>query len=282
MKIFVTGATGVIGRGVIAALIEKGYIVGGMTTSASKVEVLQALGATAYVGNILEKERIETILEDFQPNIIIHQITSLQHGSIEDNAKVRAIGTRHLVEAVKKMNIQRLIAQSIAWAYEPGDTIASEETSLDTNAVGKRKFTIDGIVALENAVQEIHNSVVLRYGSLYGPCTWYGSNGLMAQQFLNGEMVMNDGVTSFIHIEDAVKATLEAIEWESGIYNIVDDEPVKNSTWGKYYAEQLQALPPKYFNGKVQWERGASNQKAKEAGWCLRYPSWRKGFIMGK
>ncbi|MGE7946038.1 NAD-dependent epimerase/dehydratase family protein [Lysinibacillus sp. NPDC093688] len=280
MKIFVTGATGVIGKSLIAALVEKGYIVGGMTTSDSKIEVLQALGATAYVGNILEKEQVEAIIQDFQPNIIIHQVTALQHGRVEDNAKVRAIGTRHLVEAAKKTNSKRLIAQSIAWAYEPGDTIAIEETPLDVNAIGRRKITIDGIVALESAIQEIPDSVILRYGSLYGPGTWYDSQGLIAQQYLRGEMVVNDGITSFIHIEDAVKATIEAIDWEPGIYNIADDEPVKNSVWGRYYAEQLKASPPKYIDGKDQWERGAFNQKAKEAGLHLRFPSWRKGFIM--
>lgn len=279
MRILVTGATGVIGKKLIQALVEKGYKVGGMTTSIAKVDILQTLGATAYVGNILERKDVETILQNFQPDMIIHQVTALQHGSIEDNAKVRTIGTRFLVDAAKENNVKRVIAQSIAWAYELGNTIAFEETPLDTNAVGKRKTTVDGIVALESAIQELQNSVILRYGALYGPGTWYDSQGLIAQQYLNNEVTINDGITSFIHIEDAVAATIEAIEWEKGVYNIVDDEPAKNSIWGRYYAEQLQALPPKYFSGKIPWERGASNEKAKRCGVHLQFPSWRQGFI---
>lgn len=282
MRILVTGATGVIGKKLIKALVEDGYKVGGMTTSTAKVDILQTLGATAYVGNILEREDVETILQDFQPDMIIHQVTALQHGSVEDNAKVRTIGTRYLVDAAKKNNVKRIIAQSIAWAYEPGDMIAFEKTPLDTNAAGKRKTTVDGIVALENAIQEIQNSVILRYGALYGPGTWYASQGLIAQQYLNNEITVNDGITSFIHIEDAVAATIKAIAWEKGVYNIVDDEPAKNSIWGRFYAEQLRALPPKYLSGKIPWERGASNEKAKKCGFHLKFPSWRQGFISEK
>ncbi|MFJ8530407.1 NAD-dependent epimerase/dehydratase family protein [Bacillus sp. NPDC094106] len=279
MKVFVTGATGVIGVNLIPALIKKGHIVGGMTTNNRKVELLQSLGATAYVGNVLKKEQVQAILQDFQPDIVIHQVTALSNGSVLDNAKVRTIGTRHIIDVVKKLDVKRMIAQSIAWAYEPGETIATEEDSLDIQAMGKRKITIDGIVALENAVQEIPNSIILRYGSLYGPGTWYDKNGMIAKQCINSEMAVNDGITSFIHVKDAVNATIQAIGWANGTYNIVDDEPVKSAVWGSYYAEQLHTPSPNYIYGKMPWERGASNQKAKKEGWKLLYPTWRNGFL---
>jgi nucleoside-diphosphate-sugar epimerase len=280
VKIFVTGATGVIGVNLIPALIEKGYIVGGMTTSNTKVDLLQSLGATAYVGNMLEKEQVQTILQDFQPDILIHQVTALSNGSVLDNAKVRTIGTRNLIDVAKELNVRRVIAQSIAWAYEPGETIATEETPLHIQATDKRKITIDGIVALENAVQEISNSIILRYGALYGSGTWYDQNGMIATQCVNGEMTVNDGILSFIYVKDAVNATVQAIDWKGGIYNIVDDDPAKSITWGSFYAEQLQAPSPNYVHGRMPWERGASNEKAKINGWSLLYPSWRKGFLV--
>ncbi len=264
----------------IQALIEKGHIVGGLTTSNNKVELLQSLGAVAYVGNVLKKEQIQKTLQDFQPDIVIHQVTALSNGSVLDNAKVRAIGTRHLIDVVKEMDIKRMIAQSIAWAYEPGETIATEEDSLHIEAIDKRKITIDGIVALENAVQELLNSIILRYGSLYGPETWYDKTGMIGKQCIYGDMTVNDSILSFIHVKDAVHATVQAINWTDGIYNIVDDEPVKSAVWGSYYAKQLHAPNPNYIHGGMPWERGASNQKAKKEGWELLYPSWRDGFLI--
>ncbi|PDY47905.1 hypothetical protein CN680_06320 [Bacillus pseudomycoides] len=121
-------------------------------------------------------------------------------------------------------------------------------------------------MALENDVQQLPNSIILRYGSLYGPGTWYDKNGMIAKPYINREMTVNDGITSFIHVKDAVNATVQAIDWEKGTYNIVDDKPVKSAVWGSYYAEQLHAPSPNYIYGKIPWERGASNQKAKTQG----------------
>ncbi|MEH7355781.1 NAD(P)-dependent oxidoreductase [Neobacillus drentensis] len=281
MKIFVTGATGVIGTNLIPALIEKGYEVGGMTTSKEKVQLLQSLGATAYVGNVLEKEEVQAAFQDFLPGFVIHQVTALSNGSVVENAKVRTIGTRHVIDAVKELNVKRVIAQSIAWAYEPGETIATEEDPLDIHSTDKRRITIDGIVALENTVREIPNSVILRYGTLYGPGTWYGKDGIIAKQIMKGETNVTDGVISFIHVKDAVNATVQAIGWNEGIYNIVDDTPVKGNAWVSYYAKQLHTLNPNYIDRKLPWERGASNQKAKRIqGWKLLYPSWKDGFFV--
>jgi nucleoside-diphosphate-sugar epimerase len=104
------------------------------------------------------------------------------------------------------------------------------------------------------------------------------------------------GMSSFIHIEDAARATLAAIErGRSGIYNIVDDQPAPVSEWLPYLAEVVGAKPPRHvplWLGKLMAGealatmmtegRGASNAKAKrELSWELRYPSWREGFRSG-
>lgn len=280
MRIFITGASGVIGRILIPVLVAKGYEVGGMTKSQEKASLLQQLGAIPFVANIFEKEQVQKVFQQFQPDAIIHQVTALSNLNVEENARIRTIGTRHVAEAAKEVNVKRFIAQSIAWAYEPGTTIATEKDSLDVQAIGKRKMTIDGIVALENVVQEMSNAIILRYGALYGPGTWYAPDGMMAQQFISGKAIVNDGMTSFIHIEDAVHATVQALDWKEGIYNIVDDTPVIVRDWGTNYAHHLQAPIPIYQSGKAGWERGASNIKAKLAGgWTLVYPSWKEGFL---
>ena len=102
------------------------------------------------------------------------------------------------------------------------------------------------------------------------------------------------GVTSFIHLDDAAAATVLALEHDgAAIYNIVDDEPAPLREWLPVLANVLGAKPPRHIpawlarliagEGGVLMgtqSRGASNAKAKrELGWTLRYPSWRQGFV---
>ena len=88
-----------------------------------------------------------------------------------------------------------------------------------------RQVTVNGILKLEKAVTELPESVILRYGTLYGPGTWYAENGLIANQVRNNEIIASDGISSFIHVEDAARATMLSLNWPSGIVNIVDNYP---------------------------------------------------------
>jgi nucleoside-diphosphate-sugar epimerase len=103
-----------------------------------------------------------------------------------------------------------------------------------------------------------------------------------------------EGVTSFIHLDDAAAATVLALEHDgAAIYNIVDDDPAPLREWVPVLANILGAKPPRripvWLARLIAGEagvimgtqtRGASNAKAKlELGWKLRYPSWRQGFV---
>ena len=79
---------------------------------------------------------------------MIHQLTSLSTWNFEDNAKIRIEGTRNLVDAAKNVEVKKMIAQSISWAYEPGDSFATEKDSLDITATMPRQLTINGILKI--------------------------------------------------------------------------------------------------------------------------------------
>lgn len=173
-----------------------------------------------------------------------------------------------------------LFISCISWAYEPGSIPASEETALDVNAPAPRSITINGVTALEEAVKEIPEYVILRYGTLYGAGTWYDKAGATAEQVRKQEVKATDGVASFVHVQDAANAAVLALGWPAGTYNIVDDEPAKGTEWLPVYADALQAPRPEIGSGSSPWERGASNIKAKnECGWELEYPTWRTAFF---
>lgn len=277
LKFFVTGATGLIGTKLTKRLIEEGYEVAGLTTSEKGKEKLDNAGVKAYIGNILEYDTIEKSIGDFKPDIIMNEITDLKQVDMSANTKVRIEGTRNLVEAAIKHDVPHIQSQSIAFVYEAGDTLATEETSLDYDASGDRKITVDGVEGLEKESARLNKYVILRYGLLYGPGTWYGKDGMIYNQFINGEVTMTDGVQSFIHIDDAVETAIQALNFESGIYNVADDEPVKGDDWAKWYANELNVTPTLNIEPVAPFERGVTNKKFKDQGGKLIYATWKDG-----
>ncbi|WP_028543699.1 NAD-dependent epimerase/dehydratase family protein [Paenibacillus taiwanensis] len=279
MKILVAGSTGVIGKLLTRKLVQAGHEVVGMTHKLERKTHIQALGATSIVVDVFEKEAVLAAVGAVDPDVIIHQLTSLSNGSIEENARIRIEGTRNLVDAAHAAGVQRMIAQSISWAYEPGEHPAGEQVPLDIHAPLPRKTTVDGVAALESAVAEIPEHVILRYGTLYGPHTWYDHKGTIAQKVMQSQMPATDGITSFLHVEDAANAALLALEWPTGPVHVVDDEPAAGTEWLPVYAAALQAPVPALQSGRNRGERGASNAKARgDYGWTPLYPTWRTGF----
>lgn len=279
MKIFVAGASGVIGWALLPLLVKDGHEVIGMTRHAASVPFMRTMGVKPVVADVFQRDAIVDILREVKPDTVIHQLTSLSSMSSADNARIRVEGTRNLVEAALSAGVQMMIAQSISWAYEPGEGPATEDVPLDLHAAVPRKVTIAGIEALERTVSEMTRYVVLRYGTLYGPGTWYAENGFVAEQVRHNEKPATDGITSFVHVEDAARAAYLALNWPSGPVNIVDDEPAPGTQWLPIYAEAIGAPAPVVQSGSNRGERGASNKKARtEYGWEPMYPTWRIGF----
>ncbi|MEE1992980.1 NAD(P)-dependent oxidoreductase [Pseudomonas syringae pv. syringae] len=227
-KVFVAGASGVIGRALLKLLVAAGYSVYGATRRAEKVKDIEATGATAVVVDVYDAERLNEELVRIQPWAVIHQLTDLPRGlspelmakAVENNARIRTEGTRNLVAAARAAGATRLIAQSIAWAYRPGDTPYLETSPLDVEAQGSRGISVGGVAALEQQVlsEPALNGTVLRYGQLYGPDT--GTDEPTG--------------TSPVHVQDAARAVLLALQKEqSGIFNITQDSPTVSNEKAK-------------------------------------------------
>lgn len=278
MRIFLAGATGVIGRHLVPALLAEGHQVIGTSRTAEGVARLNAAGATGVLLDVFDRTAVAETLAAAAPDAVVHQLTALSGGSPVDNARVRRDGTRNLVDAARRAGVGRFVAQSISWAYAPGDLPADESTPLDLSAPEPRATTIGGVHALETAAAELPDHVVLRYGTLYGPGTWYAPNGFIAGRLRSGELPANDAVSSFVHVEDAARAAVLALTWPSGPVNIVDDEPAAARAWVPALAAALGEPAPAPGEGRAAWERGAHNAKAHALGWQPLHPSWRTGF----
>ncbi|MFB7282432.1 NAD-dependent epimerase/dehydratase family protein [Streptomyces hydrogenans] len=273
MRVLVAGATGAVGRQLVPRLEAAGHEVVGISRRGPRpVDVLDA-------------EAVERAVAEAAPDAVVHQLTDLGGADGAANNRVRVEGTRHLVEAARAAGVRRIVAQSISWAYAPGDAPADESVPLDATEETPRARIVAGVRALETTVAELPEAVVLRYGILYGPGTWYAPGGAVAAalagdaeaRFL-GSTAADSSVSSFVHVADAADAAVRALAWPSGAYNVVDDEPAPAHTWLPHLAKALGVPAPARAEGRVPWARGALNTRAREHGWTPARPSWRTGF----
>jgi nucleoside-diphosphate-sugar epimerase len=282
MHVFLAGATGVLGRRIVPLLVAEGHRVTALTRTTDGATALAAAGAAPALADVYDAEALTRAVRDASPDVVMHQLTALGDGDLKANARIRVTGTRVLVDAALRAGVRRIVAQSIAWAYEPGDKPADEATPLDVSAPEPRRTTVGGVSALETAVRELPEWVVLRYGLLYGPGTWYAPDGRMAVLARTGGLIPDADVTSFVHADDAAEAAVRALTWPTGAVNVCDDEPAPAGDWVPRFCAAVGAPPPPAPEPATErhgWARGAANAYARDhLGWSPRRASWRDGF----
>ena len=315
MKVFVAGATGVLGRALVPQLVARGHEVVGMTRTASKQEGLRAVGARPVVADALDADAVGQAVASAEPEVIVHQLTALSEPtSVRDmrhperslaftmTNRLRTEGTEHLLAAGRAVGARRFVAQSFG-AFRFARTGAPVQTEADPLDPDVPAPGLAAILHLERAVTTIDwgEGLVLRYGGFYGPGTAISLSPdaqLAALIRKRRFPIVGDGggVFSHVHVEDAAAATAVAVErGRPGIYNVVDDEPAPLREWLPVLASALDAKPPRRIprwlgllaageaaTAMMTEARGASNEKAKrELGWKPRYASWRQGFAQG-
>lgn len=318
MKVFVAGATGVLGRALVPQLVARGHDVVAMTRSAAKQDLLRDLGARPVVADALDPDAVAQAVASAEPEAIVHQLTALSGPMSASDMRhperapvaiatnrLRTEATDHLLAAGRAVGARRFVAQSFGafrWA-RTGGPVLSEADPIDPDPPAALKTALVGILHVERTVPAIEwgEGVVLRYGGFYGPGTGISRapDAVMAAPIRKRLFPIvggGGGVWSHIHIDDAATATVAAIErGEPGVYNVADDEPAPVRAWLPVLASALGAKPPRRI---PRWlgrlaageaatvmmteARGSSNAKAKrELGWTPRYASWRQGFAEG-
>jgi 2-alkyl-3-oxoalkanoate reductase len=300
MRVFVVGASGVIGRRLVPQLLEHGHEVIGSARSPDKAERLHTLGAESVVLDALDARAVREAIAAAQPDAIVHQATALTGISdlkhfdrtFAQTNRLRVEGTDNLLAAAREAGVGKFVAQSNAnhrYARE-GGPVKSEDDPLDSDPPAAARESLAALDHLDRAVTGA-GGIALRYGIFYGD----SGDGLVEAVRARKFPIVGDGagVWSFIHLEDAAAATVLALEHDGpAVYNIVDDEPSPTREWLSELARIVGAKPPhrfprllgRLFAGEVPVvmateSRGASNAKAKgELGWAPRYPSWRQGF----
>ncbi len=307
MRVFLAGATGVIGRRLLPLLLAEGHEVTGMTRSAGRVEQLRAAGAEGVVADAFDAKTLEDVVVEARPDAVIHQLTSIppridprkMERDFATNDRLRTEGTANLVAAAKAAGVTRLLAQSVAFFYAPGPpgTVHDERDPLlrAEQATGPVKRSAEALLSLERTVLGA-GGTVLRYGYFYGPGSAISREGSTGREVARGRLPIvgsGAGVWSLIHVDDAATATVAALSANKpGVFNVVDDEPARVADWIPALAQALGARKPRkmpavlarvlagsYGVALMTQAQGASNALAKrELGWSPRHASWREGF----
>jgi nucleoside-diphosphate-sugar epimerase len=217
MRILVFGAAGAIGRQLVPMLIAGGHVVAGTTRDRARASWLTSAGAEPVVVDVFDADAVKRALHRLRPDVVMNQLTDLTAGfgraQVEATARLRATGSRVIVDAMQASNARRLVAQSAAWIYAPGPTPHTEDDPLRSAEGDSADPVAVGVTQLERLTLETPgiDGVVLRYGYLYGPGTAYATRA-----------EAGDGPT--VHVEDAARAAaLSAERGAAGVYNIVDD-----------------------------------------------------------
>ncbi|HEY9604399.1 MAG TPA: NAD(P)-dependent oxidoreductase [Allocoleopsis sp.] len=290
MKIFVAGATGAIGRPLIAQLLAQGHDVVALTRSLEKAQTLAEQGVEPAIADVFDADAVKAAVIRAQPEVVIEQLTSYPKTYTREsmsaaavlNTRIRLEGGANVLAAAQAAGVRRYLRQSIAFWAVPGTGLADEQTPLAFDASPAVAADARIVTELERRLLDTPNieGIALRYGFFYGSGTWFAPDGDVAQQVRQQQFPIvgnGEGVWSWLHIEDAAIATVAAAEQGTpGIYLITDDRPLEVREWLSAFARWLNApLPPQvsvedalqiggadavYYGTQM---RGVSNAKTK-------------------
>lgn len=302
MKVMIVGATGVLGRPLVPLLAASGHEVLAASRSARPGAAAGIPGTVTVRLDLLDADAVQRAVAQHRPDAIVHVATAIPDPidpkrvgeQFAETNRLRTTGTANLVAAAQEHGVGRLVAEGLAYAYQPGDAVRNEDAPLWANPPRTYAPVVDALRELEERTRAA-GGTVLRMGHLYGPGTIYAPGGSMIEAIRQRKVpVVGRGASrfSFLHVEDAASAILAAIDRPvTGTFNVVDDEPMTTGEWIPWVADLVGARAPQRFPAAIarmavgpfgvvfmNGLAGASNARARDAlRWQPRYRSFRDG-----
>ncbi|HET8846004.1 MAG TPA: NAD(P)-dependent oxidoreductase [Ktedonobacteraceae bacterium] len=286
MRIFVLGATGVLGRALLPHLMSARHDIRALVRSMSQVQALEAAGIEAVVGDGLQAETQQNLPELMKGcEAVIHIATAIpanlsEPGAWEATTRLRTEGTKVLLDAALQAGATCYLQQSIVMAYpDGGDAWLDEDQPLDTARA--RPWISDAVIEMEQIVRAVPSDrlrwIILRGGQYVGPGT--GQEKLI-ELLRKGQIEIPGNGQRFlspVHVEDMAEAIALAVEHALGgsIYHIVD-QPLRYRDYLIGLADRLHLSRPPY-NTPLPEEPSfrCSNQRAQEQlGWHPQHSIW--------
>lgn len=307
MRVLVAGATGAIGKPLVAHLTEAGHDVVAVTRSAGKASELSTLdGVTGVRCDAFDADAVRALFDDHAPTAVIDMLTSLPpkldprklKEAYAANDRVRREGSGNFIAAASEHGVERYVIQSVAFLYEPvGDWIKSEDDRVWLNAPEPFR---ESVSILNENEQKVTGSadfvgVALRFGFFYGPGTFFAEDGSTIADLRKRRYPIvggGGGMMPLIHVDDAARACVAALHGASGIYNVVHDPSPTYAEALNAFASVARAPAPlkvpawlvrpaigAFLANAMKDTRGASGEKARRELGFEATKTWQQGIV---
>jgi nucleoside-diphosphate-sugar epimerase len=296
MRIFLSGASGVVGLRTIGPLLADGHVITASARTQAGCTQLEKLGVRAVLADLFDTAALSRSVagHDVLINLATHMPSSswkmLFKSAWQTNARIRSIGVRNLVDAALAGGVQSFVQESFALTYpDRGEQWIDEETALEPAEYAKSVLAAEAEVG--RFARAGRAGVVLRFAAFYGP------DAMQVRSYINslkwGWAALPGGPRRFISSvthDDAASAVVAAVRARSGAYNVVDDVPVRRAEYFAALASSLGVPAPRFMpewatpllgaiGGTLARSLRLSNRKLRdETGWKPAFPSVRAGW----
>lgn len=302
MKVFISGATGVLGHRLVERLADRGHEVHGLVRDDAGAELVEARGGVPRRGDVLEPDTLDSAVDD-DAEILVHAATHFPvkmkptEADWRQNDRVRLEGAKNLVEAAGS-DVDRFVFPSVVMvARQPDGSFFDESAEPNPGRATQSAADVEAYLQ-KLETREPWDALILRNGFYYAPDA--GHTRFWGEQILAGDMPIvggglfgrRDAEMSLIHVDDSARAFADAIDERlAGLYHVVDEEPVTGADLFTEFADRLAADDPsripawlaRFFVGSVNAKGFTSpfpttNEQFKRAtGWEPQYPTYREG-----
>jgi nucleoside-diphosphate-sugar epimerase len=295
MKLFVTGATGVLGWRAVEQLVAAGHAVTGVARGPDKATRVERLGATPVTVDLFDPAALAEAVRDHEvvcnlATRIPRASSALLPGAWTDNDRIRREVSRNLVDAALATDVQRYVQESIAFMYpDGGDAWIDESTPLDVTSYART--VVDAEAQAQRFTDAGRTGVVLRFGMFYGPDSTHTIDSVrMVRRRVAPAVAPLDAYMSSITTHDAGCAVPAALRAPAGVYNVVEDEPCRGRDYFDALANALGVGRPRWSTvamaklarsktAALRRSQRVSNRRFKDAtGWTPDFPSVCEGW----
>ena len=293
MRVFVAGATGVLGRAAVPRLVAAGHEVRGAARSPEKADQLRAQGAEPVAVDLFDPASVRAAVDGCQG--VIHMATHIppvtrawRTSAWAENDRLRREGTQVIADAARDAGVEVLVKETVCFFYEDGgDEWIDEDWPVERDSFSAASLDAEDITLAFTG--DGRRGVVLRFGLFYSHDARSLEESLKAAKLGVGPMIGPAGAwRASIHVDDAAAAVVASLDAPAGAYNVAD-EPITNAEWNAAFAaelgfKKLRATPKVAMKagGRKMSVLGASRRIDSSrfraaTGWSPAYPDAKVG-----
>ena len=296
MRVAVAGATGVIGRSVVPALVGAGHEVIGLARSVDKARMLNKLGAESHRGTLFDHDSLLRLLDgadavcNFATRIPVG-LAAVRPHAWRSNDRLRTEGVRRVVAAAREARVRRVVQESVSFLYaDQGDSWIGEDAPVDITSATEPASVGESHVQDYTCGSRV--GVVLRFGTIVGddPLTRLQLRAVRRGQPIG--LGSPDGWAHLVHTDDLGPAVLAALQVPSGVYN-VGAEPVRRAQLVAGYSAAAGRESIDFVGPVMRWMGGSrlepltrslrvsSEHFSAQSGWTARRGQFDESWFAG-